>query len=613
MNPKWESLRHTGSDRTMSHTLMGDQRRGGRGTFRGRQRWRMRPTLLELEARMLLSTIVVNNPTDTPVAGKTDLRQAIVRANTNGGAETITFDKTVFNTPKTINLDPILGQLELNDPTGTETIDGPGASELAISGNAASRLFEIGSGAKVVISGLTLTDGLATDGAAVLNAGNLTLTQDVLSADVAQGVAGGGLFGYGAGMGGGVENEAGATLTVSQSNFTGDLALGDTGGGNAFGGAIDNEAGTVTIDHSTFTGDQAVAANGGAVSVAVTLPGGLSASLLGVAGGGGVWNDGGAFSVTNSTLTDNLAQGGSNGNAEGSTAAFVVVGTAMGGAIGQGAFFTAATPSLVVGKSTFTGNQSLGGSNLFYAVSNYYPPYPADAGSGRGGALGSVAGSVSVSQSTITGNTAQGGSLATDVLDGITLIIMGSSGFGGAVDDEFDFGFTPPPAATALTIVGTSIKSNAALGSGPSGSGNGGGVASAEVNASVSNSIVEDNHATGSFGGGFSGSTSGFYSYTYGGGTASGGGLYSSSGALTISASAVDDNLAQGGPGGANFNGGGAGGGGVQLLCAAGPIQRDPVRESGDRRHVKWRDRWRFRRRRARLRFGDDHQHRFHG
>src|SRR5262249_25628759 len=253
-----------------------------------------------------------------------------------------------------------------------------------------------------------------------------------------------------------------------RSTFTGDLALGGTGGGNAFGGAIDDEAGTVTIDHSTFTSDQAVAASGGAVSVAVTLPGGLSASLLGVAGGGGVWNDGGTLTVTNSTLTDNLAQGGNSGNASASTAAFVVVGTAMGGAIGEGAFFTAATPSLVVGNSTFTGNQTLGGSNLLYAVSNFSFPTPADAGSGRGGALGAVAGHVSLSQSTLTGNTAQGGSLATDVLNGITVILQGSTGFGGGVDDEFDFGFAPPPAATALTIDGTSITSNAALGSGPS-------------------------------------------------------------------------------------------------------------------------------------------------
>ena len=312
-----------------------------------------------LEDRTLLSTLLVKSAADDGSAGT--LRTVLAAAQ-NG--DTIQFARALDG--HTITLTQ--GQLVVNQSV---TIDGPGASELAISGKSASRLFEIGSGAKVAISGLTLTDGVATDGAAVLNAGNLTLTQDVLSADVAQGVAGGGLFGDGAGRGGGVENEAGATLTVSQSTFTGDLALGGTGGGNAFGGAIDNEAGTVTIDHSTFTGDQAVAANGGAVSVAVTLPGGLGASLLGVAGGGGVWNDGGALTVTNSTLTNNLAQGGSDGNASSSTAAFVVVGTAIGGAIGEGAFFTAATPGLVVGNSTFTGNQSLGGSDLLYAASNF--------------------------------------------------------------------------------------------------------------------------------------------------------------------------------------------------------------------------------------------------
>ena len=53
----------------------------------------MRPNLEVLEDRKLLSTIIVNNPTDTPVAGQTDLRQAIVQANTDRGNETITFDK----------------------------------------------------------------------------------------------------------------------------------------------------------------------------------------------------------------------------------------------------------------------------------------------------------------------------------------------------------------------------------------------------------------------------------------------------------------------------------------------------------------------------------------
>ena len=147
----------------MSYTLMGDQRRGGRGTFHGRQRWRMRPTLLELEARALLSTIVVNNPTDSPVAGETDLPQAIVLANTNGGAETITFDKTVFKTPQTIDLDPALGQLELNDQTGTEAITGPKAG-VTVSGNyttggPTNSVFKIDPGVTATLSGLTITGG----------------------------------------------------------------------------------------------------------------------------------------------------------------------------------------------------------------------------------------------------------------------------------------------------------------------------------------------------------------------------------------------------------------------------------------------------------------------
>src|SRR5438445_12315417 len=71
---------------------------------------RIRPALEVLEDRCVPSTIVVNNPTDTQVAGQIDLRQAIVQANTTGGDETIVFDSTVFNTPQTITLG--FGQLE---------------------------------------------------------------------------------------------------------------------------------------------------------------------------------------------------------------------------------------------------------------------------------------------------------------------------------------------------------------------------------------------------------------------------------------------------------------------------------------------------------------------
>ena len=116
----------------------------------------MRPTLLALEDRRLLSTIVVNNPTDTPVTGETDLRQAIVQANTSGGDETIIFDKTVFNTPQTITLTGT--QLELSDTTGTETITGPEAG-VTVSGGELSRVFQVDAGVTASISGLTITGG----------------------------------------------------------------------------------------------------------------------------------------------------------------------------------------------------------------------------------------------------------------------------------------------------------------------------------------------------------------------------------------------------------------------------------------------------------------------
>jgi hypothetical protein len=86
--------------------------------------FRARPTLEVLENRWVPS-IVVNNPTDTPVAGETDLRQAIIQANTIGGDQTITFDPVVFASAQTITLGGT--QLELTDTTGTESIIGPAA------------------------------------------------------------------------------------------------------------------------------------------------------------------------------------------------------------------------------------------------------------------------------------------------------------------------------------------------------------------------------------------------------------------------------------------------------------------------------------------------------
>ena len=52
--------------------------RRARGGYKARTRRSPSWMVTEaLEERVLMSTFVVNNPTDTPVAGETDLRQAI--------------------------------------------------------------------------------------------------------------------------------------------------------------------------------------------------------------------------------------------------------------------------------------------------------------------------------------------------------------------------------------------------------------------------------------------------------------------------------------------------------------------------------------------------------
>ncbi|HZY87574.1 MAG TPA: hypothetical protein VFE78_22235 [Gemmataceae bacterium] len=521
------------------------------GCGRGRARCRLvgrtprgLPRLEALEDRTAPAMLTVTSAADDGSAGT--LRAVLASA---GSGDTVRFARRLDG--QTITLTQ--GQLTVSQSLD---IDGPGADDLTISGNAAGRIFAVGAGTAVSISGLTLTHGLATDGAAVLNAGNLTLADDVLRANVAQGAPAGGLFGDGGGRGGAVENQAGAALAVQHSLFAGNQALGGAGGGNAFGGAVYNEAGAVTIDASRFAGNQAVAGDGGAVGVAATLPGGVSATLLGVGAGGGVWNDGGSLDVTDSALSDNLARGGDNGDARASTARFVVVGTATGGAVGSGAFFTTATPALLIGGSTLSDNQSQGGTNVTVGAITGN-----DAGNGHGGAVGAVAGNVTVADSTIRGNMAEGGALFTIIRGGSAFQSTASTAVGGGLDDEYNLGFSltfPGTASAALSITDTSVRDNVALGNGPSGSATGGGVASNLVNAQLTDSTVSDNQALGSPGGGFF--TSGRTVEPANGGAVQGGGVACFQGSLSVTGCAVNDNLAQGGVGGTPGAGSGFGG-----------------------------------------------------
>ena len=120
--------------------------------------------------------------------GKLDLRAAVNLADLESAATTITFDTTVFASAQTIML--TAGQLELSNTGGLMTITGPSAG-VSVSGDHASRVFQVDKSVKATISGLTITDGLTSKnqggsyagyGAGLLNRGTVSLTNCTISA-----------------------------------------------------------------------------------------------------------------------------------------------------------------------------------------------------------------------------------------------------------------------------------------------------------------------------------------------------------------------------------------------------------------------------------------------
>jgi hypothetical protein len=242
-----------------AHTMgcVGIREQRPRGQRTGRDRgWRLRPTVMVLESRALLSTVTVSNTNDS---GSGSLRAAVSQANADGGGDTIVFS-SLFNTTQTITLTG--GQLELTGSTGTTTIQGPGANLLVVSGNNATRVFEIGANATASISGLTITGGQAGSaaGGGLYNAGTLDLAACTVSGDSAAG--GGGVYNKGtldltactvsgstAGAGGGGLYSQGGTATMTLTSCT---VSGNTAN---IGGGLDSAFGALTLTNCTVSGN----------------------------------------------------------------------------------------------------------------------------------------------------------------------------------------------------------------------------------------------------------------------------------------------------------------------------------------------------------------------
>jgi hypothetical protein len=296
---------------------------------------RARPRVTELEAREVPATFTVTNLNDF---GLGSLRQATFDANAAGGLDDIVFAGAA--TSGTITLTS--GQLFLSGPTN---LIGPGAGNLTVSGNNASRLFFVnpGGGQPVTISGLTLTRGNGTGpgpsggGAITHVGGNLTIESSVLTGNTSPNRGGAIFSGYN-----------GSLLTIRNSTISGNSSPGP--GGGIYARSYVGPNGT-RIENSTISGNQ---------------------STSGV--GGGVFSYRSPMQVVNSTISGNTSQGPGGGLYVRNAGVSAIDGSTISGnrsnSSSGGGVFATVNNLLEVRNSTISGNTSSGPGAGLYAVSN---------------------------------------------------------------------------------------------------------------------------------------------------------------------------------------------------------------------------------------------------
>ncbi len=251
-----------------------------------------------------LSSLIVTNLNDS---GPGSLRQAVLDANSKSGTDTIDF---VPGLAGTITLTS--GEIVISQGV---TFQGPGSSVLSISGNNASRIFDVSSApaaSGIVFSGLTLTGG----------------------------------FGSGFSSSGGAIRGTSQSLQVMACVFSSNKSAGTF---NGIGGAIVLTAGTLTATNSSFTGNIA-STRGGALAIQGTgsnlILNGCTVSGNSSGDGGGVYVNSG-LSVQNSTISGNIASGGGGSESGGGILAF-------------GPF----AAGIMIVNSTFSGNSAFSGGGI---------------------------------------------------------------------------------------------------------------------------------------------------------------------------------------------------------------------------------------------------------
>ena len=415
-----------------------------------------------------MANYIVTTTNDALDAGSTfedlsvdglSLREAILLANTEAGADIITFDNAVLTGGAESLIRLTMGELEITDAV---TIDGSTATDVTITGDANgddftvegtyitdigaedagflaenSRVFNVTSeSADTTLDSLTITGGRTTaefaGGGGILSSASLTLANSTVSGNSTAG-------NYS--WGGGVQGLSSVTLTNTTVSGNGTSGFGGSGGGIFSVVAVTLTDSTVS--GNTTTGDYSSGGgiNGDSVTLTNTLVSGNATYGYGASGGG--------IDGTDVTSTDSIVRGNMTAGE-----------FASGGGI--------RAVSLMLTNSTVSGNATSG--------------YDAEGG----GIFGYTA--ATLTNSTVSGNATYGESADGGGIAGGTVTLTGSTVSGNATTADFSYG--GGIGATTVTLTSSTVSGNAT----GSQFASGGGIFGHFVE--LTNSIVLGNDAT---------------------------------------------------------------------------------------------------------------------
>jgi hypothetical protein len=407
----------------MFQIRVGNKRRK-HGLEAGRGRLGLRPVLLALEGRTLLSTFNVSSTADDGSIGT--LRWAINQAKANNGADTITFS-SLFNSPQTITLTS--GPLQLTDEA-TTTIAGPGPDLLTVSGaRLGAQVFEVTAGSMAAMSGLTITDGMANGfGGGVLNSGNLTLTNAVVRDNFASSVEG-------SSGGGGLAAVNEAMTTLIDCTISGNVA-GANSNPSPGGGIYNGAYAKLTMTNCTISGNVASAAGGGIWNANYATLTGCTINNNSALYGGGLASDGTA-SLTDVTVSGNNTSRGGGGLISSGTLAMTGCSVKGNSSLYGGGLLADQGGDITLSDCTISGNSAAtdggGAANSFSTLALSNCTFSGNSAGGRGGGLVNGSASPVLARPTTTSSGARGaGPNQAPPISLTNCTVSGNSAYGGA-------------------------------------------------------------------------------------------------------------------------------------------------------------------------------------